>query len=37
MDEQNKDYGMPDELKQDKFFEVPTTEEEPNDNTKMVM
>ena len=33
MDQQHKDYGLPDELKEDKFFDVP----EPNDNTKMVM
>tara|TARA_R100000654_G_scaffold27835_1_gene52187 strand:- start:241 stop:561 length:321 start_codon:yes stop_codon:yes gene_type:complete len=39
MDEQHRDYGLPDELKQDKFFEVPMSEtnhSEPNDNTKMV-
>ena len=37
MDEENKDYGMPDELKEEKFFDVPTSEEEPNENTKMVV
>jgi hypothetical protein len=37
MDEQHKGYGVPDEVIENKFFDVPTTEEEPNDNTKMVM
>jgi len=37
MDEQHKGYGVPDEVKEQKFFDVPISEQEPNDNTKMVM